>query len=47
MHKARLSLMDFKFDEAKRTYLEIMKIYSGLEPKKKAKVYKDIRDFVL
>jgi len=44
MHKARLFLMDFKFDEAKRVYIEIMKIYNELESKKKTKVYQDIKD---
>ena len=44
MHKARLFLMDFKFEEAKIAYIEIMKIYGELEPKERAKVYKDIRD---
>jgi len=36
LHKARLALMDFKFDEAKRIYIEI--------PKNKVKVYQDIKD---
>jgi len=44
MHRARLALMDFKFDEAKRIYVEIMKVYNDLEPKKKARVYLDIKD---
>jgi len=44
IHKARLSLMDFKFDEAKRIYIEIMKMYNDLEPKNKARVYQDIKD---
>ena len=44
VHKARLALMDFKFDEAKRRYIEIMKMYNELEPKKKSKVYHDIKD---
>ena len=44
IHKARLALMDFKFDEAKRVYIEIMKMYNELEPKKKSKVYQDIKD---
>lgn len=44
MHKARLALMEFKFDEAKRVYVEIMKMYNELDPKKKLKVYQDIKD---
>jgi len=44
LHKARLALMDFKFDEAKRIYIEIMRAYNDLEPKKKDKVYEDIKD---
>ena len=44
IHKARLDLMDFRFDDAKKVYIEIMKMYNGLEPKKKSKVYLDIKD---
>ncbi|MBI2134918.1 hypothetical protein HYU09_02930 [Candidatus Woesearchaeota archaeon] len=44
IHKARLALMDFKFDDAKRIYIDIMKIYSGMDAKKKARVYPDIKD---
>ncbi|MBW2976752.1 hypothetical protein KY347_04880, partial [Candidatus Woesearchaeota archaeon] len=44
IHKARLKLMDFNFIEAKRTYIEIMKIYNSLDQKKKLKVYQDIKD---
>ena len=44
IHKARLALMDFKFDEAKRVYIEIMKMYNELASKKKSKVYQDIKD---
>jgi len=44
MHKARLALMDFKFDDAKRIYVEIMGMYKELESKKKRKVYQDIKD---
>jgi len=44
MHKARLDLMDFKFEEAKRVYIGIMRMYNQLEPKKRSKVYQDIKD---
>ena len=44
MHKARLALMDFKFEEAKRVYMGIMRMYNQLEPKKRSKVYQDIKD---
>jgi len=44
MHKARLALMDFKFEEAKRVYIGIMRMYNQLEPKKRSKVYQDIKD---
>jgi len=44
MHKARLALMNFKFDDAKRIYIEVMRMYNDLEQKKKAKVYEDIKD---
>ena len=44
IHKARLSLMEFKFEDAKKIYLEIMRIYNELEPKNKLKAYQDIND---
>jgi len=44
IHKARLSLMDFKFDEAKRIYIEVMRSYNELDAKQKGKVYQDIKD---
>jgi len=44
MHKARLALMDFKFEEAKSVYIEIMRMYNQLESKKRLKVYQDIKD---
>jgi len=44
MHKARLALMDFKFVEAKRIYVEIMSKYNSLDQEKKAKVHQDITD---
>jgi hypothetical protein len=44
IHKARLMLMDFKFDRAKKIYIDIMGTYNDLEPEKKAKVYQDIKD---
>jgi len=44
LHKSRLALMDFKFDEAKILYMYIMKLYNQLESKKKVKVYHDIKD---
>lgn len=44
IHKTRLALMDFKFDEAKKVYMDVMRIYNNLERKKKDKVYQDIKD---
>ena len=44
MHKARLALMSFRFEQAKQIYIEVMRNYNQLEPKKKAKVYQDIVD---
>ena len=44
IHQARLALMDFKFDDAKMVYIKVMKMYNELEPKKRSKVYQDIRD---
>ena len=44
IHKARLELMNFKFDESKRIYIEIMKIYNELDKNKKLKVYQEIKD---
>jgi len=45
IHKARMSLMDFKFDDAKMAYVNIMMIYNKLDDKDKSKVYQDIKDF--
>ena len=44
IHKARLFLMDFRFNEAKNVYIEIMRMYKQLESKKRAKVYEDIKE---
>ena len=44
VHKARMCLMDFKFDDAKRIYMEIMKLYNSLSQKDRYKVYQDIGD---
>lgn len=44
IHKARMCLMDFKFDDAKRIYMEIMRLYSGISQKDRYKVYQDIND---
>ncbi len=44
VHKARMCLMDFKFDDAKRVYIEIMRSYNSLSQKDRYKVYQDIRD---
>ncbi len=44
IHKARMCLMDFKFDDAKMIYIDIMRRYNDLESKDKSKVYDDIRD---
>jgi len=44
IHKARMCLMDFKFDDAKRIYIEIMGIYSSISQKDRYKVYQDIKD---
>jgi len=44
VHKARMCLMDFKFDDAKRIYMEIMKLYSSISQKDRYKVYQDIMD---
>jgi hypothetical protein len=44
IHRARMMIMDFKFDVAKKLYIEIMKIYNEMDPKDKVKVYEDIKD---
>ncbi|MEK6949704.1 MAG: hypothetical protein AABX34_05790 [Nanoarchaeota archaeon] len=44
IHKARMALMEFNFEEAKRIYVEIMKAYNNMEPKEKQEVYEDIGD---
>jgi len=43
VHKARLALMDFKFDMAKKLYLEVMDKYNSLDQTKQAKVYGEIK----
>ena len=44
VHKARMALMNFKFGDAKTTYMEIMRLYGSLSQKDRYKVYQDIRD---
>lgn len=44
IHRARMALMDFKFDMAKNIYIEIMRLYNDMDVKKKARVYPDIKD---
>lgn len=44
IHKARMALMDFKFEDAKRIYTEVMRIYNKMELKDKHDVYEDIKD---
>ena len=44
MHQARMALMEFNFEEAKRIYVEIMGLCTRMEPKEKQEVYEDIRD---
>lgn len=44
VHKARMCLMDFKFGDAKKAYMEIMRLYNSLSQKDRYKVYQDIRD---
>ncbi len=44
IHKARMALMEFNFEEAKEVYIEIMKDYNSMEPKEKQEVYEDIKD---
>ena len=44
IHKARLALMDFKFDTARKIYIEIMRMYNDMDSRKKARVYRDIKD---
>ncbi len=44
IHEAQAALMKFDLDEAKRIYIEIMRIYSNLSGKEKAKIYQDIKD---
>ncbi len=44
IHKARLALMDFKFDMARKMYIEVMRMYNDMDSKKKSRVYRDIKD---
>ncbi len=44
IHKARMALMDFNFEDAKRIYIEVMGLYNKMELKDKHDVYEDIKD---
>ncbi|MBI2651700.1 hypothetical protein HYX01_04470 [Candidatus Woesearchaeota archaeon] len=44
IYKARTALMEFKLEDSKKIYMSVIKIYNELEPKKKSKVYQDIKD---
>jgi hypothetical protein len=44
IYEARITLMDFKFYDAKKIYIEIMKIYMSMSPKDQSKVYQTIKD---
>jgi hypothetical protein len=44
IHKAKAMVRESKLSDAKRIYIEIMKIYFSLEPKKQAEVYNNIKD---
>ncbi len=44
VHKARMALMDFKFGDAKKAYMEIMRLYNSISQKDRHKVYEDIKD---
>lgn len=44
IHKARMALMDFKLEEAKEIYLQIMHHYNQLDEQQKQRVYQDILD---
>lgn len=43
IHKARIMVKNSKLNDAKKTYIEIMKIYLSLEPKEQSEVYNDIK----
>lgn len=43
IHKARIMVWKSKLNDAKRTYIGIMKTYILLEPKEQAEVYNDIK----
>ena len=44
IHKARMALMDFNFEDAKRIYIEVMGLYNKMDLKDKQEVYEDIKD---
>ncbi|MBI2557834.1 hypothetical protein HYW20_00785 [Candidatus Woesearchaeota archaeon] len=44
INKTRLALMKFDLDAAKKSYMEVMKIYNNLKPEEQAKVYQDIKE---
>ena len=44
INKARNALMKFDLEAAKKSYIEIMRIYNNLNPEDKAKVYNEIKE---
>ena len=44
INKARDALMKFDLEAAKKSYIEIMRIYNNLNPEDKAKVYNEIKE---
>ena len=44
INDARNHLMNLNLEDAKRSYIEILKIYNRIKPQEQAKVYHDIRE---
>ena len=44
IHKARMAMMNFNFEKAKKIYVEIMRLYNDMSQKEKYQVYQDIKD---
>ncbi len=44
INKARLALMKFDLESAKKSYIEVMRVYNNLKPEEQAEVYQDIKE---
>lgn len=44
INEAKQALMKFDLESAKRSYIDILKMYNDIKPEEQARVYQDIRD---